>query len=203
MSNKGQTEFIEQFSKLDDVTLLELYKDGNQAACTALIARYTALISHKASGYFLNGVELDDVKQEAYMGLLSAIRSYNKEHSASFSTYATHCINNRLKNMVAAGNTKKASLYKQAISFEEVTQNSLRNNELQNPEAIFIQDENYSALMDLLQTHLSGFEKDVLFLYLSGCDYQAVAKKLSSSPKSVDNALQRARKKLKAVLNNL
>lgn len=199
----SKNDFIEQFSMLDDVALLELYQKGDQAACTALIARYAALIGYKTSAFHISGVDNDDIKQEAYMGLLGAIRSYNKNGGASFSTYAAHCVSNRLKNMLAANLTNKAAINKNVISLDEISSDSLKDSELQNPEVIFIQNENYSALIDLLEKHLSRFEKEVLFLYLSGCDYQTVAKKLSSSPKSVDNALQRARKKLKSVLNNL
>lgn len=204
MCNTDKNEFFKHFAQLDDISMLKLYREGNQAACTALIARYATLVHYRASVFSTGGAaEFDDCKQEAYMGLLSAIRSFDENNGAGFRTYASRCIDNRLKNLVVAATTKKASFYKKSVSFDEVTEEHMGDDGSHNPEAIFIQNENYARLMNLVEQHLSQFEKDVLFLYLSGCDYLSVATKLSSSQKSVDNALQRARKKLKAVLNNL
>lgn len=202
---------LKQLCDYDDVSLLKLYRDESQtlvvtqAACAALIARYASLVKSRANDYFVQGVDHDDLKQEAYMGLLNAIRGFNENNGASFKTFASHCIDNRLKNLLAASSTKKASVYKKSVSLDEMENTHFEsdNPSLQNPESIFIQNENYANLTLLVEQHLSKFEKDVLFLYLSGHNYDAVASKLSTSPKSVDNALQRGRKKLKAVLNSL
>lgn len=188
---------------MDDKSLLRLYHQGNQAACSALLVRYAALINRKAASYDAAGVERDDWQQEAYMGLLSAVRTFDNNNGASFYTYAAHCINNRLNNHLAAATTKKAAFFSSAVSFEDVTESHLEIRNTRSPEAIFIEREDYATCLEQVVLCLSQFEKDVLFLYLSGCDYQIVAQKLLSSTKSVDNALQRARRKLKKVLNNL
>lgn len=192
-----------RYSQKDDISLLKLYRDGDQEACAALIAKYASVVNKRISIYSIKGIDNDDLKQEAFMGLLSAIRSFDEAKKASFFTYANHCITNRLKNLLASALTNKSIAYNKSVSFDEMQDDKFSDNSLLNPESIFIQDEGYSALVELVEQHLSRSEKDVLFLYLSGCDYSTVAKKLSLSQKSVDNALQRARRKLKVVLNNL
>ncbi len=186
-----------------DVELLELYTAGNQDAVTALIIRYASLINKRVANYHIKSIDNDDIKQEAYMGLFNAIRSYNSEKCASFYTYANHCIANKLNNLFASASTNKAQIYKNSISIDEVENYKLFEKKLTNPETIFIQNEGYESLLELTNSVLSDFERNVMFLYLRGCDYSLIATKLNFSPKSVDNALQRARRKLKAVLNNI
>ncbi|MFZ2539096.1 MAG: sigma-70 family RNA polymerase sigma factor [Oscillospiraceae bacterium] len=192
-----------KYSQKNDASLLKLYRDGDQVACAALLAKYASVVNKRISNYSIKGVDNDDLKQEAFMGLLSAIRSFDESKKASFFTYANHCITNRLKNLLAAALTNKSTIYNKSISFDEMEDDIVSDNYVQSPELIFIQNEGYSALVDLIEQHLSKSEKDVLFLYLSGCEYSTVAKKLDFSQKAVDNALQRARRKLKVVLNNL
>ena len=200
MNNKP----IDQMCLLkSDVELLNLYTAGNQDAVTVLIARYASLINKIVSNYHIDGADNDDIKQEAYMGLFNAIRSYNPGRCASFNTYANHCIANKLKNLFASASTHKAKIYKNSISIDEIEDYKISEKKLTNPEAIFIQNEGYESLLKLTNSVLSDFERNVMFLYLSGCDYSIIATKLNSSPKSVDNALQRARRKLKAVFNNI
>jgi len=189
-------------SKTDN-ELLSLYQKGNQSAITALLARYANLINSVASSYYINGADKDDNKQEAYMGLFKAIRSFKPNMNTSFYTYANHCIANQLKNNLAKSSTNKAKVYKNSVSLEEIENYKLPQQTISNPEVIFIQNEGYETLLNLTNTVLSDLEKNVMFLYLSGCDYISIAMKLNSTQKSVDNALQRARRKLKAVLNKL
>lgn len=195
------------FQESDD-QLLERYKNGDEAAVAVLLVRYASLINKYSSRYHLPNIDSDDIKQEAYMGLFSAIRSYDrsdvKNNSASFYTYASCCISNRMNNLLVCATTNKANLNKNAVSFDDIESNSLLlEQNISNPEAIIIQNETYESLISLIKTVLSNFESEVLLQYLNGCDYRFIASKLNSSQKSVDNALQRARRKLKAVLNNL
>ena len=192
-----------KYSQESDVSLLKLYRDGDQVACAALLAKYASVVNYCISNYTIKGIDIDDLKQEAFMGLLSAIRTFDETKQASFFTYAKHCMVNRLKNLLSSALTKKSTVYNKSVSFDELEDGIGANHCIQNPELIFIQNEGYDALVDLIEKHLSKTEKDVLFSYLSGCDYSGIAVKLNLSQKSVDNALQRARKKLKSVLNNL
>lgn len=186
-----------------DIELLNLYRLGDQDAVTILIARYASLINKRVSLYHISGIDNDDIKQEAYMGLFNAIRNYSTNHNSSFYTFANHCIANKLKNLFASASTNKAQIYKNSVPLDEVESYKLSQQHSSNPESIFIQNEGFDAILKLTNSVLSAFEKDVLFLYLNNCDYSLIAAKLKSSRKSVDNALQRTRKKLKAVLNNL
>lgn len=192
-----------EFAAKSDVELLALYKVGNQGSITALIARYASLINKRVSTVTIIGVDNDDIKQEAYMGLLNAIRHFDPNRHTSFYTYANHCIANKLKNMFASATTNKAQLYINSISLHDLNNNQIHLVDSANPELLFIQNEGYELLVKLTESVLSPFERDVLFNYLSGCDYCSIAQKLNSAEKSVDNALQRSRKKLKAVLNGL
>lgn len=191
------------YQKKDDIELVRLYRAGDQVACTALLLKYAAMINKRISKYFIYGEDCDDLRQEAYMGLLSAIRTFDEGKSNSFYSYAVSCTTNRLKNALAMSMSKKGQLYKQSIPLEQVAENLITGSISENPEFLVIQNESYEDLMKIFKEHLSSFENDVLFLYLSGCDYSAVAKRLNTSIKSVGNALQRARKKLKSVLNDL
>lgn len=190
------------YMAVDDVSLLHMYKAGNQQACAALISRYAALINHYVGVRTIDSEEHDDIRQEAYMGLLNAIRTYDEKREASFSTYAAVCVKRRILNVLQKSNTQKSKIYKMSVSVDNNEGFELSDDGTHSPENIFIQGEDYANLIELIEKNLSFFEKDVLFLYLSGCDYKTVAQRLNSSQKSVDNALQRARKKLKSVLNN-
>ncbi len=195
--------FPEDLQTCSDIQLLELYRNGEQGAVAVLLARYASLINKKTFGYQIHGIDTEDMKQEAYMGLYNAIRTFTPEKDTSFYTYANHCIANKMKNLFASASTNKANLNKNAVSFDEIDLNTLQEQNVTNPEAIFIQNEGYQSLLQLIHSILSNVEREVILLYLSGCDYRCIASKLNSSQKSVDNALQRARRKLKAVLNNL
>ena len=190
-------------SELDDLTLITRYRAGDEAACTVLLARYANLINRRIANIGISGEDNDDLRQEAYMGLMGAIRSYDPQKGGSFSGYAAACIGNSMKNLFAAASTQKAKLYRQTVPIDDIENETLAYQGNLDPESIFLNKEACGELKRLMDELLSGFEKDVLFSYLSGCDYKDIAARLHSSQKSVDNALQRARRKLKAVLNDL
>ncbi len=191
------------YSALSDWSLLSRYRDGDEEACTVLLARYANLINRRILYVTVNGIDKDDIRQEAYMGLFNAIRTFSPDKNASFCGYASLCVGNSLKNLFAASSTKKARAYRQTVSIDDIEAVDMRGNDSMNPEALLLNQEACGELKKLMESVLSGFERDVLFYYLSGRGYNEVAERLRTSPKSVDNALQRARRKLKAVLNNL
>ena len=186
-----------------DMSLIARYREGDQEACAVLLARYANLINRHIRKSHIAGVDNEDLRQEAYMGLFNAIRTYDPAKSPSFSGYAAFCIGNSMKNLFAAASTKKARLYRQTIPIDDIEIANLRSEDGTNPESVLLDKEAYGDLTKLIDDVLSEFEKKVLFSYLSGRDYNFIAAKLNSSQKSVDNALQRARRKLKAVLNDL
>jgi RNA polymerase sporulation-specific sigma factor len=191
---------VSAFSDQDDLTLIAKYREGDELACTALLVRYANLINHWVSRIEIGGVDRDDLRQEAYMGLLSAIRSYQPGRNASFRTYASACIANCMKNQFATASTQKARFYRAVLPIDDTEEKQIPNR--MNPEDIFIDGESCAEMQRLFHKHLSNFERNALFGYLSGESYAQIATRLHSSPKSVDNALQRARRKLKAVLNS-
>lgn len=194
---------LSKYSQQDDISLLRMYRNGDVDACSALIIRYLSVINNRISYYYIKGIEIDDLRQEAFIGLFNAIRSYDKTKNTSFFTYANNCISNKLKNLLAFASTNKSTVYNKSISINEIEDDIISDNSVLSPEMIFIKNEEYSTLLDLIEQNLTKLESDVLFLYLSGCDYSTVAQRLNFPQKSVDNALQRARRKLKKVLNNL
>lgn len=191
----------ESYAENDDVELLNLYKNGDKTAVAVLLLRYAGLINRRISSYKINGVDNDDLKQEAYMALMNAVHSFDKEKNNCFGAYANLCISNRLKNVFASAQAKKAKLSSDALSIDKFEEFDIPDKENVNPEFLIIQNESYDSLISLIGKSLSNLEKEVLFSYLEGLNYEKIAKKLSVSEKTVDNALQRARRKLKSVLN--
>lgn len=106
-----------------------------------------------------------------------------------------------MKNVFASAQAKKAKLSSDALSIDKFEEFDIPDKENVNPEFLIIQNESYDSLISLIGKSLSNLEKEVLFSYLEGLNYEKIAKKLSVSEKTVDNALQRARRKLKSVLN--
>lgn len=189
----------------DDLALLDIYHSGNQLACTIIITRYSCIINYLILNCTILGLDKDDLKQEANLALLDAINTFDKSKGCLFSTYANTCINNRLKNIYSKAITKKSVFNNSSLSLDEVDNftGCYSFNDSNNPENIVINNENYDNLLELIENSLTSNEKDVLILFLNDFDYKTIARLLSSTTKSVDNSLQRARKKIKKVLNNL
>lgn len=138
----------------------------------------------------------DDIVQEGLIGLLNAIESYNEEKGSSFEAFAIACIDNRiysaLRQMVAKKNVPLVDYVSLSENPEEMISSTLPSSE-----EIVILREELETVIEKINENLSKFEKKVLELYLEGYSYIAISELLHSSSKSVDNALQRARKKLK------
>lgn len=174
-------------------------QQGDQTAFSSIVLTYTNIIKSIASSMYLSSMEYEDVVQEGTIGLVKAVRSFDKDKNASFYTYANTCIKNSMYNALKHSVTKKKVPPKSKIPFEEeaieIGGNSLLDH-TSNPEKILIVQENISAIQTHIQQDLSDLEKDVLFLYLGGFSYVEIANKTNTTQKSVDNALQRVRKKL-------
>lgn len=189
----------------DDLSLLKLFHKGNQIACTILITRYTCIVNYLISNYTILGFDKDDLHQEASLALFDAINNYDESKGFLFSTYANSCIRNRLNNIYTKTYTKKNAINNNSLSLDDIDSyiDKYKFENLNNPESILINNEKYDDLLKLIEDSLTENEKDVLFLFLNDFDYKTIAKLLSSSTKSVDNSLQRARKKIRKVLDNL
>lgn len=170
-------------------------KNGAEASLARLIKIFMPYIQKRAAGISIAGLDADDLVQEGYIGLFRAMQRYDDRRQASFSTYAITCINNSMTSAIRQTARKKHLPLSGYLSLDE--DDTVRLASEYTPEELAIANEEYAALQNNIQHNLSDFERDVLALYLEGYDYLAVAQRLDTTPKSVDNALQRARKKLK------
>lgn len=179
---------------MTDSLLSEEVLSGNEAAFEEMTVRYQGLISHIASRYSAAGFDHSDFMQEGLMALLSACKTYKSEDGkASFRTYAGVCISNRFLSVIRSAATKGTIPVDRIDSIEDM---EISDSNRTNPEALIIEQESSSQLRKLIKDRLSELEMKVLRLYLSGKSYAEISGILSVSTKSVDNALQRIRKKL-------
>jgi RNA polymerase sporulation-specific sigma factor len=170
----------------------------------ALVEQYGRLVRMYARPYFLAGGDSEDLIQDGMLGLLSAIRTFDPSCGVRFETYAGACIRNRIITAV-----KSAARFKNVPLNDYVPLESTRLEKdgpgaayQRDPEELFIAREQASAATKSLYDSLSKFEAEVLGLYLEGFSYDEIAEKVNKSPKSVDNAVQRIRKKLMRCMEN-
>lgn len=199
MSNKS---FFESFN---DEKLILLIKQNNTDALEYLINKYKNVVKIICRAYFIIGADKEDVMQEGMIGLYKAIRDFNLNSKASFSTFAKLCIERHLMSAIKSANRKKHQPLNTYLSLnniikQENTQTTfienLEQSNIFNPEEILINKENIQNIQNIISKILSKFEKKVLYFYLNGKSYSYIANSLKKDEKSIDNAIQRIRKKL-------
>lgn len=183
-----------------DNELINLARNGDLFAEEALAKRYGRLVRICARQFFLVGGDGEDLIQEGMLGLLSAIRTYAPDREASFKTYAERCIRNRLLSAVESDNRQKNVPLNQGVSLEALKREddsfqALNDLVSRCPEDIILEREHFSEIRGKYMKTLSKYELDVLEQYLNGLSYREIAAVLGKSEKSVDNAVQRIRKK--------
>lgn len=183
----------------DDASLLPAVRDGNASALDVLVRRHFALVKYLA-GKCAGGAEFDDLVQEGVIGLLQAIRRFDPQKGSSFPTFATLCIQRRMWTLVKSETAKNLSLNARPEDFYQSRggvpdENFLHEGSL--PEDYVIRREENQERLSRLQALLSDFEWQTLQLYLRGCSYDQMAVRLQCTTKAVDNALFRARRKLR------
>ena len=191
-------------SERADEALCTLAASGDRIAEEALVMRYHRLVRICARPYFLAGGDSEDLIQEGMVGLLAAIREYDSGKAASFRTFGEVCIKNRLISVIKAAARDKHIPLNNYVSFETPLFSGNGDHyaygaadQLQeDPEAILLGREAFQERMRALEGQLSGFEASILRLYLNGLSYSEIAAEVNKSPKSVDNAVQRIRRKL-------
>lgn len=175
--------------------MAELARGGSNAAAAALAVRMAPVVNSIASRYKA-AAETEDLAQEGMIGLLKAIGSFSPLNGASFRTYATVCISNRIISAVRKSIRSKENA---SLSFSDADDAELiSGGGADDPQNIVIGQAEADRLMKELSASLSEFESGVLRLYLSGESYSSIASHFSSSFKSVDNAMQRIRRKLRS-----
>ena len=196
--------FQPQQSERSDEQLCAQAACGSRDAAEQLILRYNRIVRACARPYFLAGGDSEDLIQEGMLGLWKAIREYAPQRDASFRTYAETCIRNRLRSAIRAAAGNKHTPLNNYISFETPLFHGFAIHDpcgtdyrrLENPEDTLIGREEVRERMNVLKGQLSGFEAKVLGLYLHGLSCSEIAAEVKRSPKSVDNAVQRIRRKV-------
>ena len=209
---------MKHLEEYPDEELIDMYRAGNEQAIEYIFERYKYIVRKKAKAMFLAGGDSDDLIQEGMIGLYKAVRDYDKKKDASFMTFAGMCINRQILNAVTASNRKKNTPLNTYVSFDEPVNpeddsqvklvDVLKSDKEQNPERLFIDQENAESLEDKLYSVLSDFEKNVLEFeeqvlqrFIQGESYEVIAKKLDTPVKSIDNAIQRIRNKVDKITN--
>ncbi len=194
-AGEKETMTDHELSGLTDEELVSLYREGNQEAAAYLIRKYKPLVLRISGARFLAGGDHDDLIQEGMIGLFKALRDYDSGREASFLTFASLCIDRQMLSAIEAAGRGKNRPLNDAVYLGEEELECAEKQFRESPEKIVIDREGADERIRLLRTKLSSFEKKVLDLYLTGMDYHEIADVLGKPPKSVDNALQRIRKK--------
>jgi RNA polymerase sporulation-specific sigma factor len=193
--------------QVEDGYLIALAKAGNADAYDRLVRRYYGFVRLKASSYFLVGGDSDDLIQEGLVGLYKAIRDYRTDRESSFRNFAELCITRQIITAVKTATRNKHSPLNQYISFSSTPAGSSGDNEptldemipgstVHDPVNQVISSEELRALVACISTSLSELESRVLSLYLDGRSYEEVGQRLGCDCKTVDNALQRVKRKI-------
>lgn len=197
---------VEKFDGMtDEQVVLEVQK-GDTQALSYLMNKYKELVNIKVSKYFMVGAERDDIVQEGLIGLFKAIKMFKKDKNNSFKSFANMCIERQLITAIKSSTRQKhmplnsyLSLNASAYDNEEENGieliNTLNNKTVEDPLETVMKKEYYKQIENSIEKSLSTFEKKVLDGYVKGYSYVTIAKKLDSPVKSVDNAIQRIRKK--------
>ncbi len=204
-----QLEMIE-LEHLTDEEIVELAKYGNVGALEFLINKYKNFVRAKARTYFLIGADREDIIQEGMIGLYKAIRDYRYDRQASFRAFAEICVTRQIITAIKTATRQKHIPLNSYVSlnkpvFDEESERTLGEVVVTekdgNPEDLFINQENLMDIESTMNKILSPLEQEVVGLYLEGKSYQEIAEQLNRHVKSVDNALQRVKRKLEQYLD--
>lgn len=185
-----------------DESLCGLAAAGDRLAEERLISKYTRLVRSCARPFFLAGGDSEDLIQEGMIGLMNAVREYDGEKEASFRTFAETCVRNRLLSVLRAASRGKHIPLNQSVSldtpFFDSDSYALGTQDLsqRSPEDFLIDREHTSSLLFGVRKKLSEFEAKILGYYLDGLSCREIAETVGKTPKSVDNAVQRIRRKV-------
>ena len=199
IDNLELVEMSDPFDRMTDEELAEQAQNGSDQAAGSLIARYLSMAAARASGFFGPGLEHQDFVQEGLLGLWNAVRSFDRQRGASFSTYAEQCVANRILSAVRSSLSPRQAPLRDYVSIsEDQDGQAVQLPEGEDPEAAYIKEEDRRLRNRKMRQLLSLREWSVLEQYLKGKSYQEISEHLGITPKAVDNALQRVRRKLQS-----
>ena len=200
----GERIRIMDYSQMSDIEIIKRINEKDDDAIEFMIKKYGNIVKREVRTVFIIGAETDDLLQEGMIGLFKAIRDYESDKGAAFSTFATLCVRRQIQTAINNSNRQKhiplnsyISLYAEDNEYGYELGENLEADEAEaNPLDMVIARERQNALNERIESELSPLEKKVLKLYLEGLSYNEIGFRLDKSEKTVDNALQRIRKKL-------
>ena len=180
-------------------------QQGNEMAIQEIFSKFKNIIQMRTKNYFFYGGDREDVIQEAMIGLLKAINGYDENKTASFTTFAILCIKRQIITAIKSSNAGKNRILNMAMinpETEDTSNISYSNKSFNfyNPEEIVMSKERFRELNRYLKTNLSKMENEVFEYMLSEMTYTEIAEKTGRTPKSIDNSIQRIKKKLNRFL---
>ena len=205
MLYSDKTYLVERFEKMSDEQLVEQVHQGNTDALDFLITKYRLFVKSKAKSYFLIGADKEDIVQEGMIGLYKSIRDFKGDKLSSFRAFAELCITRQIITAIKTATRQKHIPLNSYVSldkpiYDEESERTLMDIIISpvtdDPERIIINQEDYSRLEHKMGEVLSELELQVLSRYLAGQSYYEISGELNRHVKSIDNALQRVKRKL-------
>ncbi len=196
---------------LEDLDLVERVRDGDERSLETLLSRYRNFARSKARSYFLAGSDKEDVVQEGMIGLFKAIRDFDLSQDTPFRAFAELCISRQVLTAIKTANRQKHQPLNSSVSLDapaygdDKSESSVGDNliasTLTDPAELVISAQEIEAIRDSMRGSLTELEGDVLRLYMDGKSYEEIAGALGNHVKSIDNALQRIKRKLQRHLD--
>jgi RNA polymerase sporulation-specific sigma factor len=195
--------------ELEDLQLVLKARNGDSVAMDALIRRYTGFVRLKASSYFLAGGDNDDLLQEGLIGLYKAVRDFRSDKETSFRSFAELCVTRQIITAIKTATRFKHAPLNTYVSFSQTPAgqdpdsdvtlgDALPGSHVHDPSVAVISTDELKSLVFCLGTGLSPLEADALRMYLEGSSYEDMAERLGCDTKTIDNALQRVKRKILA-----
>ena len=203
-SGLNEQEEMEHFSSMTDEEIVSLAQQGDGQALAYLLNKYKNFVRSKARSYFLIGADLEDIVQEGMIGLYKAIRDFKPERLTSFRAFAELCVKRQIITAIKTATRQKHFPLNSYVSlnkplYDEESDRTLLDvieGRVTNPEELFISREDLEGIQGQIDELLSDLEQQVLSAFLDGKSYQEIAELLGRHVKSIDNALQRVKRKL-------
>ena len=206
MQNESVFFSTNKYSNLTDEQIVTEIKQGDEYALSYLLEKYKELVNMKVGKYFMVGAEKEDIMQEGMIGLYKAIKNFDTKKQNSFKTFANLCIERQLITAIKTSNRQKHMPLNSYLSLNMAAydnneddsvelMDTFNSNTIEDPLETIMKKEYYEQIHNNIEKSLSKFEKQVLDRFMKGESYNVIAKRLDSPVKSVDNAIQRIRKK--------
>ncbi|MDO4544432.1 MAG: RNA polymerase sporulation sigma factor SigH [Clostridia bacterium] len=196
---------MKNYQAKTDEELISLLRNGDKRAEDCLYERYKQIVRAKVRPYFLIGADHEDLVQEGMIGLYKAVLDYRSDKNASFRSFSDLCITRQMLTAIKRASRKKHTPLNTYVSLNrplsdeedsKTLMDMIQNVSVSDPEETLLRRESLERVGQRIKEDLSNYERTVLHLYLQGLSYQQIAKELNKPPKSIDNAIQRVKKKL-------